>query len=65
MNGLEDKEFLEIQQSLSDMINTANLEGNIEDAVTDYGAKCERQGFINGFKIAVRIMIECLGKQNE
>lgn len=34
--------------------------GDISDACASYGAECERQGFINGFKYATLLAFECM-----
>lgn len=34
---------------------------DISDACSSYGAECERQGFINGFRYASLLGHECIG----
>ncbi len=58
----------EVEQALERIKNTLDPVSDVLDLdmgpiITEYGASCEKQGFINGFRLASKIAAESLANQ--
>ncbi len=58
----------EVEQALERLNNTLNPVSDVLDLdmgpiIAEYGASCEKQGFINGFRLASKIAAESLANQ--